>query len=202
VARLAGISNRQAPIVTRLVYWFARRALTRMSGRAPDRIIEPARMYAYLPGLLRGYARLEQATGRLHRVDDRYRALAELQAAAATGCTYCIDLGSQIARSWGLNDDELLALSQYSSSPLFDEIDRLVLDYAAGMSRTPVEVSEDLFDRLRGHFDDAQLVELTHVIALENMRGRFNRALGITAAGFSDGPVCAVPAVTEGEKDR
>ena len=62
------------------------------------------------------------------------------------------------------------------------------------MSRTPVAVSDALFARLREQFDDAQLVELTHVIALENMRGRFNLALGIGAAGFSDGMVCAVPA--------
>src|SRR6266849_6572862 len=50
--------------------------------------------------------------------------------------------------------------------------------------------------RLREHFDDAQLVELTHLIAVENMRGRFNLALGIGAAGFSEGMVCAVPATT------
>ena len=43
----------------------------------------------------------------------------------------------------------------------------------------------------------AQLVELTHLIALENMRGRFNLALGVGAAGFSDGMLCAVPAIAE-----
>lgn len=66
----------------------------------------------------------------------------------------------------------------------------------SGMSRTPVEVSDALFAELREHFDEAQLVELTYVIALENMRGRFNLALGIGAAGFSEGMVCAVPATT------
>jgi hypothetical protein len=45
------------------------------------------------------------------------------------------------------------------------------------------------------HFDDGQIVELTHHAALENMRGRFNLALGIGSAGFSSGMVCAVPAV-------
>jgi 4-carboxymuconolactone decarboxylase len=50
-----------------------------------------------------------------------------------------------------------------------------------------------LFAELRQHFDDAQLLELTFVIALENMRGRFNVGLGIGAAGFSEGMVCAVP---------
>jgi alkylhydroperoxidase family enzyme len=68
-----------------------------------------------------------------------------------------------------------------------------VLDYAVGVSRTPVDVSDDLFDALKKHFTDAQLVELTHVIAGENMAGRFNHALGFGAAGFSEGMVCAVP---------
>jgi hypothetical protein len=52
-----------------------------------------------------------------------------------------------------------------------------------------------LFDKLRQHLDDGQIVELTHHIALENMRGRFNLALGIGPVGFSDGMVCAVPVV-------
>ena len=38
-------------------------------------------------------------------------------------------------------------------------------------------------------------MELTHHIALENMRGRFNLALGIGSADFSNGMVCAAPAV-------
>ena len=72
-----------------------------------------------------------------------------------------------------------------------------MLDYAAGMSRTPVTVSDELFARLRSHFDEGQLVELTHLIALENLRGRFNLALGIGAAGFSEGMVCARPEPAE-----
>jgi hypothetical protein len=63
-----------------------------------------------------------------------------------------------------------------------------------GMSRTPVEVSDERVAELREHFDDAQLVELRHHIALENARGRFNLALGVGAAGFSEGMVGAVPA--------
>jgi len=57
-----------------------------------------------------------------------------------------------------------------------------------------VQVSDALFAQLRNHFDDAQLVELTYLIALENLRGRFNLTLGIGEAGFSEGRVCAVPA--------
>jgi alkylhydroperoxidase family enzyme len=103
-------------------------------------------------------------------------------------------LGSQISRQWGLTDEELLALPAYRTSPLFTDVEKLVLDDAVGMSRTPVDVPDELFARLREHFSATQLVALTHLIALENMRGRFNLALGVGAAGFTDGMVCAVPA--------
>src|SRR6266568_5786898 len=133
-------------------------------------MIEPLEMYAHVPVLLRGYTRLEQATAKVHRLDKRVRALAELKAATLTHCEYCIDMGSQISRRWGLTDEELLALPSYRTSPLFTDIDKLILDYAVGMSRTPVDVPDALFAKLRTHFDDAQLVELTHLIALENLR--------------------------------
>ncbi|HEY5115472.1 MAG TPA: hypothetical protein VIJ00_08115 [Nakamurella sp.] len=125
----------------------------------------------------------------------------ELRAATLTSCEYCIDLGSQVARRWGLTDAQLLALPAYRSSDLFTAADKVVLDYATAMSRTPVEVTDELFAALREHFDQIQLVELTHVIALENLRGRFNLALGIGAAGFSAGAVCAVPAHPTARED-
>jgi hypothetical protein len=61
------------------------------------------------------------------------------------------------------------------------------------MSRTPVEVPDELFDRLRQHVDDAQLVELTHHIALENIRGRFNLALASARRVSATARVCPVP---------
>jgi len=155
-------------------------------------MIAPLELYAHVPGLLRGYAKLEQATAKLRRLDRRSRALAELTAATLTQCAYCIDLGSEVARRWGLSDEQLLALPAYTTSSLFNERDKLVLDYAVAISRTPVNVRDQLVCRLREHFDERQLVELTHVIALENLRGRFNLALGAEAAGFSH-TICAVP---------
>jgi AhpD family alkylhydroperoxidase len=194
MSRIAGVAARDAGLFTRIAYAFTRRAMRRLTGRAPAQGLEPLELYAHAPALLRGYVGLERATANLDRVDKRYKALAELKAATLTHCEYCIDIGSAIARRWCLSDEELLALPRYRTSPLFGEVDKLVLDYAVGMSRTPVEVSDELFAKLRRHFDDAQLVELTHVIALENLRGRFNLALGVGAAGFSEGMACAVPA--------
>ena len=202
MARIAGVTGRQAGLRVQLAYFFTRRMLRQLAGRAVQDGIEPLRVYAHVPGLLKGIGSMEQATARLHRLDKRTRALAELRAATLTQCEYCIDLGSAISRGWGLTDEELLALQSYRTSPLFSAVDRLVLDYATGMSTTPVDVPDELFARLRPHFDDGQLVELTHVIALENMRGRFNLALGVGSAGYTEGMVCAVPAMIQAQAAR
>ena len=193
MARIVGVSERAAGEQVRLALRSTREHLARLAGREPERMTEPLELLALVPELLGAYGGLAQATAELHRVDGRLRLLAELKAATLTGCEYCIDLGSQIARRSGLSDEQLLALPSYRTSPLFTDLEKLVLDYAVGMSRTPVDVSDALFAELRRHFDDAQLVELTHVIALENLYGRFNHALGVGAAGFSEGMVCAVP---------
>ena len=195
MARIKPVSSAQAGLRVKIAYHFTRRSIGKLTGRETERMIEPVQMYAHVPVLFRGYAKLEQATAKLHRLDKRLHALAELKAATLTQCEYCIDMGSAISRRWGLTDEEILALPSYQTSPLFSELDKLVLDYAVGMSRTPAQVPEELSDRLRQHLDDGQIVELTHHIALENMRGRFNLALGIGPAGFSNGMVCATPAV-------
>jgi AhpD family alkylhydroperoxidase len=194
VARIAGIPRSQASPRVRLVYWFTRRALSRLAGRSPEAMLEPLELFAYVPGLLAAYGRLEQAGSKLDGVDRRLSDLVELKAATVAGCEYCIDLGSQIARRRsGITDQQLRALSRHRDSDLFTELEKLVLDYAEGISRTPVEVPAELFAALRSHFDEAQLVELTYVIAHENFRGRFNRAFAIGQAGFSAGTVCAAP---------
>jgi len=197
MARVSRVSPHQARPYVRLVYFFARRQLGGLTGRRTDRMIEPLEVYAHVPRLLMGYGRLEQTSAKLHGVSKRLQALALLKAATMTHCEYCIDIGSQVGRRWGLSNEELLALPSYRSSDLFNDVEKLVLDYAVGMSKTPVGVPDSLVTSLREHFNEAQLVELTHLIALENLRGRFNGALGIGSAGFSDGMVCATPTETD-----
>src|SRR5215208_6902762 len=194
MARLPRVSAGDAPLGTKIAYHFTRKAMREMAACAPRDMLEPLEVFANVPALMKGYGRFEQTAAKVHLLDERHRTLAELKAAAMTECEYCIDIGSQVARHRGISDEELLALPTHRQSALFSDVDKLVLDYAAGMSRTPVEVSDDRFASLQEHFKTEQLVELTFAIALENFRGRFNLALGIGAAGFSKGRVCVLPA--------
>ncbi|HZQ99592.1 MAG TPA: carboxymuconolactone decarboxylase family protein [Chloroflexota bacterium] len=193
MARIPGVSPQQVGPEVADTLRSAREMMAQLAGRPTERGAEPVELLAHAPELLRGILAHQQAAAEAHRVPTQLKHLAELKAAALTNCEYCIDLNSQMSRRAGLSDEVLLALPFYKTSPLFTEREKLVLDYAVAATRTPVEVPDELFARLREHFDEAQIVELTHAIALENLYARFNLALGIAAAGFSEGMVCAVP---------
>ncbi|MDX6698091.1 MAG: hypothetical protein QOE65_1488 [Solirubrobacteraceae bacterium] len=158
-------------------------------------VVEPVKVTAHRPGLLLGWSALELATEHAHALDDRPKELAAMRAAQLTGCEWCLDLGSAIVRAKGLSEEDLRALLDWRASEVLSADDKLVVEYAEGMSRTPVDVSDELFERLRARFDEAQIVELTSAIALENYRGRFNWALGIQSEGFSEGAYCVPPAL-------
>ena len=195
MARIKPAPEQDLSDEVRLALQQARSGVAQLTGRDLKGAVEPQELYAaYAPALFAALQGLGRASSQLTGLDKRIRALAQLKAATMTHCEYCIDVGSLISRCWGLTDEELLALPSYRNSALFSELDKLVLEYAVGISRTPVDVPDDLFEQLKQHFTEAQLVELTHIIAGENMAGRFNVALGIGPAGFSEGMVCAVPA--------
>lgn len=185
MTRIEPLSKRQAHPLVRWTYGASRRDL--------GREVDPVGVYAYAPRLLIGYGAFEKATAKEHRVEERLKALAETKAAAIVNCEFCCDIASSIAREAGITEAQLLALPHHRQSAEFSELEKLVLDYASAISRTPARVGEELFASLREHFDERQLVELTNVIALENMRARFNSAFDMTPAGFSEGMVCVVP---------
>jgi alkylhydroperoxidase family enzyme len=84
-------------------------------------------------------------------------------------------------------------LPNYADSDAFSDVEKTVLEYAEAMTRTPVEVSAELFARLRAALSEEQIVELSAEIAWENWRARFNHALGVESQDFSEGSYCALP---------
>jgi len=84
----------------------------------------------------------------------------------------------------GASDDKIRQVPTWRESSLFSPLERDALEYAERMTVTGEKVTDELFARLRGHFSEAQMVELTAVVALENFRSKFNPPLGIEAQGF------------------
>lgn len=194
MARISGARRSNVGLMGHLVYWLGPGMMKRLTGREPRRGtgIEPLEIWAHQPKMMMAMGRFNQAIRKGRTVDERIKNLVELKGAQMIGCEYCVDLGSQICRNHGISDEELLALPSYRSSRLFSEREKTALDYTVAVMRTPVEVTDNLFDRMRTYFDDRQLVELTALLTLVNLN-RLNAAFGIGSAGFSDGMVCVLP---------
>jgi AhpD family alkylhydroperoxidase len=168
--------------------------MKKLTGREPQTGsgLEPMEIWAHQPKMMMGMGKFNQAVRKGKSVDERLKNLVELKGAQMIGCEYCVDLGSQICRNSGFSDEELLALPRYRQSDLFTEREKLALDYAVAVMRTPVEVTEELFERMKARFNEKQLVEITALLTVVNI-DRFNAAFGIGAAGFSEGMICVPP---------
>jgi AhpD family alkylhydroperoxidase len=186
MARLEPVQPRGLDPLRRLIF----AAASRMYGRP----LEPTRIIAHHRPLLAGFASVGLASERFSQaVDQRLKYLAMLRTSQLIGCEWCLDFGSWLAQRSGVSEQDLRELSIWRQSERFSDLDRLVLEYAEAMTRTPVEVPAELFARLRAEFDQRQIVELTMSVALENLYSRFNWAVGIEGEGFSEGMFCLVP---------
>jgi alkylhydroperoxidase family enzyme len=194
MARINGVQQADAGIKVKLVYRLGPRMMKKLTGRAPQTGsgLEPMEIWAYQPKMMFGMGKFNQAVRKGKSVDERLKYLVELKGAQMIGCEFCVDLGSQICRNSGFSDDELLALPGYRQSDLFTEREKLALDYTVALMRTPVEVTDELFARMKEEFTAEQLVEITALLTVVNL-DRFNAAFGIGSAGFSDGMVCLAP---------
>lgn len=98
-----------------------------------------------------------------------------------------------MSRALGITEEQLLALRDYRTSDLFTPLEKLAIELGEAMTSTPADVPDRLRKDLLEHLSKGQLAELASAIAWENHRARINRALGVRAAGFSDGEFCLLP---------
>ena len=84
----------------------------------------------------------------------------------------------------GADEEKIRQVPTWRETSLFSDMERAALEYAERMTITGEKVTEELWTRLRSHFSESQMVELTAAVALENFRSKFNVPLGVEAQGF------------------
>jgi AhpD family alkylhydroperoxidase len=168
----------------RLAEWYARRTY----GVVPD----PLAAMAHHPRVLLTDVRFEASLARWDRLDRTLKSLAVMASAVSIGCSWCVDFGYWISTQEGVDAEKLRAVPRWRDSDVFTDLERRVMAYAEAVTATPLTVTDEMVAELRRDLDDAQLVELTMMVAVENVRSRFNSALGLTSQGFRDR--CELPA--------
>ena len=79
-------------------------------------------------------------------------------------------------------------LAQWKESDVFDEKEKIVLEYTEAVTFSDQQVTDELIERLKNFFDDDAIVELTGLIAFQNLSSKFNSALDVPSQGFCQLP--------------
>ncbi|NHA70234.1 carboxymuconolactone decarboxylase family protein [Phycicoccus flavus] len=159
----------------------------RMWGQVPDTLA----VYAHHLPVLKTVLGFERRVQRWHALDPHLQAYAQAATAACVGCSWCLDFGYFLAHTEGLDETKIREIPRWHDSTVFTDVERDVLAYAEAMSATPPTVDDALSHRLQDALGVPAVVELTQLVALENMRARFNCAAGLESQGFS--AVCELP---------
>jgi alkylhydroperoxidase family enzyme len=155
-------------------------------------VVEPLQAAAHHSGVLVAMGALETtAQFGWRKLHPTLRWLAVQATGMQIGCSWCVDYGYFEGMHQGVDPQKVRAVGRWRTSDLFDERERVVLEYAEAATSSPAAVSEELASRVRTHLTDPEFVELAAWVALENFRSRFNAGLGLKSQGFSDG--CDIP---------
>jgi uncharacterized peroxidase-related enzyme len=109
----------------------------------------------------------------------RHIELLNVAVAMVNACDYCIAHHAPTLKVEGISEKGIAQLLDYQDHPELDDVDRLVVSYAIQINNEPHRITDGFFDRLRRHFTEAGIAELTWRIGLAGAFNRINQALDI-----------------------
>lgn len=164
--------------------WYVR-LIFRLQRRKYGRVLEPARLWGRTPRVFLAMSAMYGALDRKSSpLDPVLRSLIQVRVSQVNGCPFCTDINSASALKRGASAEQLAALAAFRDSPLFSDPEKAALEHAEAVTGVSGSAGAAPIGRLRTHFDDDAIVELTALIAFQNMSSRFNAALGVPSQGF------------------
>jgi AhpD family alkylhydroperoxidase len=130
-------------------------------------------------------------------IEPGLRSLILVRVSQINWCAFCVDLNGATALEREVSGEKLAALADFPGSPLYSDREKAALVFAEAMTDPRIGVDDAVFAALRTHFDEQAILELTALVAFQNLSSKFNAALAIPPGGF-----CARPpeAAKRGER--
>ncbi len=167
------------PWLVRLMLWKQRRTYGRALG--------PSLLWGRSPRAFAGLALLYGALDRRSSpIPPSLRSLVTVRVSQLNHCAICIDVNSATHARRGVPMEKIAQLSEWRTSPLFDADERLALEYAEAITRNSVD--DELRARVKSRWSDDEIIEITGLIAFQNLSSKFNATLDVPAQGF-----CRIP---------
>ena len=134
---------------------------------------------AHVPAALRHLMPMLMELRAAATLPKRYLELAIVAVSKLNECEYCVAHHTPFLVPEGISAEGAARILDFRDHPEFDKVDRLVVEYTIAAWNSPNRIPAALFERLRAHFSEAQIVELTLRITLCGFFNKFNDALGI-----------------------
>jgi AhpD family alkylhydroperoxidase len=168
------------PWYVRVFFWNQRRRY--------GAVLEPARLWGRTPKVFMALALLYGALDRRSSpIEPVLRSLVTVRISQINWCPFCVDINSAMVLRRGVDQAKLAELASFETSELFSEHEQAALAYAEAITYSDRHPTDEHFTRLRRHFDESAIIELTGLIAFQNLSSKFNAALRVEPQGF-----CAV----------
>jgi AhpD family alkylhydroperoxidase len=163
------------PALIQLFFWNQRRKY--------GRVLDPGLLWGRSPWVFASVALLYGALDRRRSpLAPALRSLVTVRVSQINHCSFCIDINSATLQKRGVSDDKIDALGDWRNSAQFSPDEQLALEYADAMTLNRVD--DELRARLKARWSEDTIVELTGLIAFQNLSSKFNAALDVPAQGF------------------
>lgn len=145
----------------------------------------PAKIWGRSPPLMYGLQAFYRALDRKGSpIEPAMRSLISVLVSQINNCDFCVDISVALMQKRGISMEKVSQIHHYQNSELFSEKEKTVLKYTEAVTKYDQKVDEGLFKHLKQFFSDDEIVELTGLIAFQNLSSKFNSALQIPAQGF------------------
>ena len=172
----------QYPWFIRLFFWKQKRTY--------GRILDPGLLWGRSPWVFAAVALLYGALDRRSSpIEPALRSLVTVRVSQINHCAFCVDINSATLVNHTVPIEKVVAIGSWRDSALFKPEECLALEFAEAMTIDSRGVDENLRTRLKQQWDDETIVELTALIAFQNLSSKFNAALDVPPQGF-----CRLPA--------
>jgi AhpD family alkylhydroperoxidase len=147
--------------------------------------LEPARLWGRMPKTFFALTLLYRTLDRKKSpIDAALRSLITVRVSQINWCRFCVDLNSATALERQVTPEKLADLERFADSPHYTAAEKAALRYAEATTYTDRRVDDALKADLKAHFSDNAILEITALIAFQNLSSKFNAALEVPPQGF------------------
>ena len=152
-------------------------------------VLDPGLLWGRVPKIFAAVAILYGVLDRKSSPPDPVlRSLVTVRVSQINWCHFCVDINSATLANRAGSMEKVEQLADWQERDIFTDKERLALEYAEAVTYSDQQVTNELMERLKVVFDDDTIVELTGLIAFQNLSSKFNSALDVPAQGFCSRP--------------